>query len=317
MKTLVIGLGSMGKRRIRNLRALGQSDIVGYDIRPDRQAQGSDLGIPILAELNSAKPDAAIIATPPDTHAQYLSWCVDHKIPCFVELNVVRKNLDRVYKKVRLGKTLVAPSCTMMFHPAIHHIMEWVSTERYGKVTNWLYHSGQYLPDWHPWETVKDFFVNKPETSGCQELLAFELNWISKVLGMPQKLTATGKRVLGFGLSSDDTLGVHARFKDFLGVLLIDVVSRFATRRLTLNLEKAQIRWDWEERCVRLYSADTKAWTEHPITMAPSADNYNPNITETMYVEELRAFFNAVQGKATFPSTLDNDIAVLKLMETL
>ena len=31
MKVLVIGLGSMGKRRIRNLQALGVRDIIGFD----------------------------------------------------------------------------------------------------------------------------------------------------------------------------------------------------------------------------------------------------------------------------------------------
>ena len=33
MKALVVGLGSMGKRRIRNLQALGLSDIGGFDDR--------------------------------------------------------------------------------------------------------------------------------------------------------------------------------------------------------------------------------------------------------------------------------------------
>ena len=36
MKVLVIGLGSMGKRRIRNLLKLGYKDIIGFDIRTDR-----------------------------------------------------------------------------------------------------------------------------------------------------------------------------------------------------------------------------------------------------------------------------------------
>ena len=36
MKFLVIGLGSMGKRRIRCLKALGFNDILGFDSREDR-----------------------------------------------------------------------------------------------------------------------------------------------------------------------------------------------------------------------------------------------------------------------------------------
>ena len=37
MKFLVIGLGSMGKRRVRCLQALHYTDIVGFDPREDRR----------------------------------------------------------------------------------------------------------------------------------------------------------------------------------------------------------------------------------------------------------------------------------------
>ena len=39
MEILVIGLGSMGKRRIRNLKALNINDIISYDLREDRRIE--------------------------------------------------------------------------------------------------------------------------------------------------------------------------------------------------------------------------------------------------------------------------------------
>lgn len=36
MKFLICGLGSMGKRRIRNLKQLNQKELIGFDIRKDR-----------------------------------------------------------------------------------------------------------------------------------------------------------------------------------------------------------------------------------------------------------------------------------------
>ena len=41
MRILVIGLGSMGKRRIRNLSVLGHSTIAGFDIRSDRRLEAA------------------------------------------------------------------------------------------------------------------------------------------------------------------------------------------------------------------------------------------------------------------------------------
>ena len=36
LKILVVGLGSMGKRRIRNLQYLNQETVIGFDPRDDR-----------------------------------------------------------------------------------------------------------------------------------------------------------------------------------------------------------------------------------------------------------------------------------------
>ncbi|SVD88881.1 uncharacterized protein METZ01_LOCUS441735, partial [marine metagenome] len=39
MTFLIVGLGSMGKRRIRNLRINGEEKIIGFDIRIDRRKE--------------------------------------------------------------------------------------------------------------------------------------------------------------------------------------------------------------------------------------------------------------------------------------
>ena len=70
MSFLVVGLGSMGKRRIRNLQYLGYKKIVGFDLRQDRCEEVSGLyKIPVFSSFENAvervKPDALIISVPP------------------------------------------------------------------------------------------------------------------------------------------------------------------------------------------------------------------------------------------------------------
>src|SRR3546814_6666101 len=53
MKFLVIGLGSMGKRRVRNLRALGEQCVAGFDPRVDRREEAeSKYGIATFPSFN-------------------------------------------------------------------------------------------------------------------------------------------------------------------------------------------------------------------------------------------------------------------------
>ena len=77
----------------------------------------------------------------------------------------------------------------MLFHPAIKDIKRIIQSGEFGNITNFSYHSGQYLPDWHPWEKVSEYYVSNRETGGGREIVPFELTWIADVIGFPKKVT--------------------------------------------------------------------------------------------------------------------------------
>jgi predicted dehydrogenase len=70
MNFLVIGLGSMGKRRVRCFKALGISTVAGFDQREDRLLESREkYGIETFSDIHRAmrefRPDALIISVPP------------------------------------------------------------------------------------------------------------------------------------------------------------------------------------------------------------------------------------------------------------
>jgi hypothetical protein len=75
--------------------------------------------------------------------------------------------------------------------------------------------------------------------------------------------------------------------------------------------------WNWEDAAVKVFDGETATWTEIPYDSGTSAVGYNKNIGENMYIDEIRAFVDAIKGKATFPNNLDNDHEVLKLLYRL
>ena len=92
MKIAVIGLGSMGKRRVRDLRALGH-DVVGYDLQRARNVEASQrFGIATYEsfdEIISAGAEAIVISTPPDQHVSYYEKCYRARLPFFSEANIL------------------------------------------------------------------------------------------------------------------------------------------------------------------------------------------------------------------------------------
>ena len=320
MKFLQIGLGSMGKRRIRCLKRLGFNDILAFDLSSQRRNEVKEkYGVTIIDSLKGidfSEIDAMIISTPPDKHDEYIELAIKMKTPAFIEASVVLGKLEELEKAASKAGVLIAPSCTLRYHAGIKKIIEIAKSGKYGKVTNFTYHSGQYLPDWHPYENVKDFYVSNKETGAVREIVPFELAWLVDITGFPVGVKGFNGKTMDVGAEIDDTYVIAMKFKDNIyGMLNIDVVSRYATRNLILNMEKAQILWRWDENNIKLYDANTKNWSTIEYALGAAAEGYNKNIAEDMYVDELNAFIKATKGECKFPNTLAEDIAILKVLE--
>ena len=87
MKFLVIGLGSMGKRRIRCLQALGFHDIVGVDVREDRRLEAqTSYGIQVHSDyavcMNQHVFHGVVISLPPLLHGHASVPEPQHPIFC-------------------------------------------------------------------------------------------------------------------------------------------------------------------------------------------------------------------------------------------
>ncbi len=321
MKALVIGLGSMGRRRVRCLQQHGVETIAGFDTRADRRERAAkEYGIAVREQLAAADVagfDVVVISTPPDQHHTAIEWSIAAGKPCFVEASVIRAPLPALDERARARGLLVAPSCTLRFHSAIRDITQAVQSRRYGKPCNFSYHCGQYLPDWHPWEKVTDYYVSNPLTGGAREIVPFELTWMVDAFGWPQQVQGMKLRTADVGAPIDDTYAALLRFDGFVGSLVVDVVARQAVRKLTLNFEHASLSWDWDSGTVRIYEADAGRTVELHQPRSSAHAGYHQNIGEAMYVAEIGSFLAAAQGRGHFPHSLQDDIRVLSLLEAM
>ena len=321
-KFLVIGLGSMGKRRIRCLLALGYKgeDIIGFDLRDDRRNEAKEkyevVVVNDVKAIDFTEIKAIIVSLPPDKHAIGAKIAIDNGKPVFIEASVVLEDvLDiREYNK---GKVYIAPSCTMTYHPMIKDIKKIIMSGKYGKVCNFSYHSGQYLPDWHPWESVNDFYVGQRITGGAREIVPFEFTWLVDLLGFPREVKGHFRKTIDFGCEIEDSYTCSINYGDIVGTMIVDVAARYAVRNLVINLEKAQIQWRWDKKQIELYEAETGRWIFLEQPTFASASGYNENIGENMYIEELGTFIKAIHNQEIYPNTIEKDIKVLKLLDAI
>lgn len=323
MNFLIVGLGSMGKRRARCLKSLGYeiNDIAGFDVREDRRKEVEQkYGIRAYSDIEDAlktiKPSALIISVPPDFHHIYMKAAIEKGIHFFVEASVVDTNMDIIKKKLRNTGVVAAPSATLLFHPAIKIIAGIIKNGELGKISNIIFHSGQYLPDWHTYEKVSECYISNPATGGARELVPFELTWFTNLFGFPERVCGNVRKTITIEGAEeiDDTYNFLMDYKDILASITIDVVSRHATRRLVINGYQKQLIWDWNLNNVQVYDPLINQWENISYEMNTAEPGYNPNIGENMYIDELNAFIQAIKGKKPFINTMENDHKILKLL---
>lgn len=321
MKILVVGLGSMGKRRIRCLKVLGEDSLAGFDPREDRRREAAgqyDIACfdDYAEALRIFRPEALVISVPPDLHHVYISSAIEQKLHFFVEASVVDTGMHETIESLKGLGIVAAPSATLHFHPAIRLIDSIVKSGELGKLSNVLLHSGQFLPDWHTYEPVSDFYVSNRPTGGGREIVPFELSWFTRVFGWPRMVAANYRKTIDIPGAEyiDDTYNMLLDYANFLAVVTVDVVSRYATRRLVVNGGAKQLYWSWDENRVRVYDPSAGVWEDRLYEMKGAAAGYNANIGENMYVEELRNFLDAIRGKRPFFNTMEEDHRVLRLL---
>lgn len=320
MKVLVIGYGSMGRRRIRLLREIVENvEIVCVDSRADRLEQAGQAGFAGFADLGRAieeKPDAAFVCTPPGGHAEVIVKLIEAGIHVFTELNLTDKGYDEIKRKAASHNVTVFMSGTMLYKRQTEIIGRLVKKQT--KPLTYLYHVGQYLPDWHPWESYKDFFVGKKETNGVREIFAVQLPWLVEAFGRIASLSSYKQRCTDLEVAFDDCIAVCFRHENgTLGVFAADVVSRKAASRLEVIGEDLHLIWEGGND-LSVLNLSTGQWevmsayesTEH-------IEGYAEHITEEPYRDEIRDFLKAVYQGGSPLYSLDRDAYILSLIDEI
>lgn len=325
MRSFVVGLGSMGKRRVRNLRALGIDGIVGTDIRPDRceeaRAKYGIRTVPDFAAGMALDPDIVIISTPPDAHLGYARQAVEAGKHVFSEFSWTEdlSELDALDALCTDKGVVGAPSCTQRYQDSVRRMRDLVGDGAIGNVILLLFHSGQWAPDWHPWEPITDFYLGHKARGGGREQVSFELDWIRWVMGGIDHVSAVARKMTTLPADIDDLYQVTLGFENgAVGSVTVDMIQRAPNRLCVVMSEIGQMVWDYTAGILRLYRAADGKWVEHrePEGMSGYLSEGKTE-DEPMYGAEIRAFLDAVEGKAVFPNRYRDERSLLAVVHAI
>ena len=321
MKALIVGLGSMGKRRIRLLKGIDPSiEIIGVDTWDERRAQVEEMGhktFTSIADAAAEKPDVAFVCTAPLSHYAILKELLTYKINSFTELNLVKDGYEELMELAKANDTVLFLSSTMLYRGEINFILDEV--KKYDKPVSYIYHIGQYLPDWHPWESYKNFFVGNKRTNGCREIFGIEMPWLIEAFGKVTDVYSVSNKVTDLDIDFDDRYFVTLTHESGArGVLSVDVVCPKAVRNLEVYGEGLHLFWEGNPKALWKFNNETKEkeFINTYVTFEHDS-RYSDNIVENAYVDEMQNFLNVVKGTETPKYSFEKDLYTISVMDKI
>ncbi len=315
MKFLIAGLGSIGRRHLRNLRTLGEKDILLY--RTGRSTLPDDelSGLPVETDLGRAlaqKPQAVIVANPTALHLDVAIPAAEAGCHLLLEKPVSGslERLDELQAAVQHGGGKVLVGFQFRFHPGLQRIKQLLEEKAIGAPVSARAVWGEYLPGWHPWEDYRRAYAARPDLGGGVVLtLCHPLDYLHWLLGDVDRLWAfTGRQ--GLDLEVEDTAEIGLRFTSgALGNVHLDYLRHPPQHAIVIIGTEGTLRWENADGEVQLaqIEQDGKAgdWQSFP---APAGFERN-----TMFLDEMRNFIQVAQGKAEPACSLNDGIYALEL----
>ena len=323
MNVVVIGLGSMGKRRIRLLKEHQDIEIYGIDSNQERcnevaEKFGAKCFGSIADAVKNEKINCAFVCTSPLSHSAIINECLKNNLHIFTEINLVSDGYDENIKLAKEKNLVLFLSSTFLYRKETQMIIDKVK-DRNSKL-NYIYHVGQYLPDWHPWESYNNYFIGDPKTNGCREIMAIDMPWLVTAFGKIKNVSAVKSKNTNLNISYNDNYLINIEHETGAkGVFAVDVVTRKPIRHIDVYGEDIQISWNGTPDSLSEYDIQAKTLKQIAIDNASEhVEGYAAFVTENPYREEINAFLSQINNAENKPQwDFVRDAELLKIIDKI
>jgi len=250
---LILGTGSMGKRRIRNLLSIGipKNQIHVHDVKTTKMnSVMREYGVASRESIETEEPLTLFICTSPLAHFESFQSVEDFNLKCvFVEAGLnpeIELDIHRICEKREIYSYF---STTMNYFPFVKEITRIINNGEIGRVLHVQYSSGQNLNDWHPNENIADYYVTKVRSSATREIVCFELTWLSGLFGAPKGTMASIPSAtcdIFQGIADSYSL-LYMTENDIALTAHIDIVSTEALRSIQIQGKSGHLSWSNKE----------------------------------------------------------------------
>ena len=295
MKFLIAGLGSIGRRHLNNLLALGQSDIILYRTHQGTLVDDSLDNFPVETDLHVAlahQPDAVIISNPTALHMSIAVPAAQAGCALFIEKPLAYKpeDLNKLQSVLNENNNTVFSAFQFRFNPGLKQIRRILEEKTLGAPLSFACHWGEYLPNWHPWEDYrKSYAASRTLGGGVVLTLCHPFDYLRWFFGEVLELFAITGHASTLEMDVEDFADVLIKFEDaVIGSLHLDYYWQPARNDLEITCEDGVIFWDHLSSSVRISKPG------EPVKEIAPLPGFERN---QMFLDEMKHFIGLIKGE--------------------
>ena len=316
MKFLIAGLGSIGRRHLKNLIALGEEDIVlyrtGKSTLPDEELKGF-LTEYSLDDALGHEPDAVIISNPTALHLDVAIPAAKRGCHLLIE-KPISHNMDRVddlRDAVITAGVQVLVGFQFRYHPGLRAIKNWIDSEVIGAPTSALSYWGEYLPDWHPWEDFQRSYSARGDLGGGVVLtLCHPFDYLRWLFGEVEWVYGSVDQRGPWDLAVEDLADAMMRFEGGMRCSVhLDYLQRPPEHTLKIIGTEGTITWDNTDGVAKCYQAEVKEWH----VAQPPAD-FERN---DLFLNEMKHFLEVLGSGVPALPDLNDGVEILRIVSAI
>jgi predicted dehydrogenase len=292
MKILILGVGSIGLRHLKNTFSLFPNASVFVLSRSKTEVEG----FPSVKVYNSFEQiyqnqivfDAAIVATPTANHVNDCLRLIELGIKKIYVEKPISNNFNNLLTLKELAKhnnIQIFVGFDLKFETGLAKVKTLITDKSIGNLISFQAEVGQYLPDWRPETNYKQGMSAKIELGGGVMLdLIHEFDYLSWLLGGFKKIYGLNKKINRLSIETEGiSVNILESNSGVLGVLSLDYIQKDLHRSAKFIGDNGTIEWNYVTSSVKWKNHQDKDW---------NVFNYSQNRNDR-FLTSLKAFFDA------------------------
>lgn len=255
MRVAVVGAGSIGKRHIGNLlsRGVAPGEVTVVDPRADRRSESEARfpGVVTAADISAmgdAAFDIALITSPTSMHVAQARAFAERGTTVLIEkpLDAGLEGADALAALVDKTGAKVLVAYPFRFSAPAQKLKALVNEGAIGRPLYVRGEFSEYLPDWHPWEDYRSFYMAKVSQGGGSLLdQSHVMDLAHWLFGDVKSVFAFSGRVSDLEVETDDLAELQVRFKSGLvGTIHQDMFGRQHRKEIDIKGTEGNLQWN-------------------------------------------------------------------------